>query len=114
MTSSARAYLRPGVPLALGSAVLVGASAPFSKLLLRSVDPWLLPGMLYLGAGIGLAVVHLGRRLVGLDNPGGTIATCRHTWLASLVLFGGMLGPVLLMFGLSCTTCITSMITMSR
>ena len=49
--------LWPGVPLALASAVLFGASAPFAKLLLGSTDPQLLAGLLYLGAGIGLAIV---------------------------------------------------------
>jgi hypothetical protein len=35
--SSSRAHLWPGVPLALASAILFGASAPFAKLLLGSV-----------------------------------------------------------------------------
>eukprot|EP01036_Dinobryon_divergens_P007452 gene7452-9941_t len=47
--SPARSLLFPGVPLALASAVLFGASAPLSKLLLGSVNPWLLAGLLYLG-----------------------------------------------------------------
>ena len=46
-------HLWPGVPLALGSAVLFGTSAPLSKLLMGSIDPWLLAGILYLGAGAG-------------------------------------------------------------
>ena len=36
--------------LALASAVLFGASAPFAKLLLDAVDAQLLAGLLYLGA----------------------------------------------------------------
>jgi hypothetical protein len=40
----------PGVPLALGSAVLFGVSAPLSKLLLGTMEPQLLAGLLYLGA----------------------------------------------------------------
>src|SRR4028119_2468435 len=43
----------PGVPLALASAALFGASTPFAKLLLGAVDPWLMAGLLYLGAGLG-------------------------------------------------------------
>ena len=58
MTSS-HAHLWPGVPLALASATLFGASTPFAKLLLVGVDPWLLAGLLYLGAGLGLALVQL-------------------------------------------------------
>lgn len=48
---TARSHLWPGVPFALASAVLFGATAPFSKILLGSADPWLLAGILYLGAG---------------------------------------------------------------
>jgi drug/metabolite transporter (DMT)-like permease len=70
--SSSRAHLWPGVPLALASAILFGASAPFAKLLLGSVDPQLLAGLLYLGAGTGLVVVHVVRRLIGLEAPAST------------------------------------------
>jgi drug/metabolite transporter (DMT)-like permease len=47
----------PGVTFALASAALFGAGTPFAKLLLGAVDPWLLAGVLYLGAGLGLALV---------------------------------------------------------
>ncbi|TIN58733.1 MAG: EamA family transporter, partial [Mesorhizobium sp.] len=46
-------HLWPGVPLALGSAVLFGATPPLSKLLLNGVNPFMLAGLLYLGAGLG-------------------------------------------------------------
>lgn len=101
---SDRTHLWPGVPLALGSAVLFGASAPFSKLLLGSTDPWLLAGVLYLGAGIGLAAIHWGRGAVGLESSEAPLRGPDVPWLAAAVLFGGMIGPVLLMFGLSMTS----------
>ena len=43
----------PGVPLALASAALFGAAAPLSKMLLASIGPQMLAGLLYLGAGLG-------------------------------------------------------------
>jgi drug/metabolite transporter (DMT)-like permease len=43
----------------LGSAALFGLSAPLAKLLLPRVDPWLLAGLLYFGAGAGLTVLRL-------------------------------------------------------
>ncbi|RUZ93974.1 EamA family transporter, partial [Mesorhizobium sp. M7A.F.Ca.CA.002.05.1.1] len=49
-------HLWPGVPLALGSAALFGATPPLSKLLLNGVNPFMLAGLLYLGAGLGLAL----------------------------------------------------------
>jgi drug/metabolite transporter (DMT)-like permease len=54
--------MQSGIPLALASAVLFAASTPFAKLLLGSVGPWLMAGLLYLGAGIGLFGVHLSRK----------------------------------------------------
>ena len=97
-------HLWPGVPLALGSAVLFGAAAPLSKLLIGSVDPWLLAGILYLGAGSGLAIVHQGRSLVGLPSPEASLRRADWPWLAAVIVFGGMLGPLFLMLGLSQTT----------
>ena len=85
-------HLFPGVPLALGSAVLFGASAPLSKWLLGSVDPWLLAGILYLGAGIGLALVHWGRPLIGLERVETPLSRSELPWLAAVVAFGGVIG----------------------
>lgn len=102
MTS--KSYLWPGVPLALGSAVLFGACAPLSKLLMGAIDPWLLAGILYLGAGAGLAIVHVGRPLIGLPSPEASLRRSDLPWLAAVILFGGMLGPLFLMFGLSQTS----------
>jgi drug/metabolite transporter (DMT)-like permease len=98
------AHLFPGVPLALGSAVLFGASAPLSKWLLGSVDPWLLAGILYLGAGIGLALVHWGRPLIGLERVETPLSRSELPWLAAVVAFGGVMAPLFLMLGLSLTT----------
>ncbi len=99
-----RHHLWPGVPLALGSAILFGATAPLSKLLIGSINPWLLAGILYAGAGMGLALVSGGRSLIGLKNTEAPLQPADMPWLALVVLFGGVLGPLLLMLGLSHTT----------
>jgi drug/metabolite transporter (DMT)-like permease len=96
-------HLWPGVPLALGSAVLFGATAPLSKLLLGQVDPQLLAGLLYMGAGIGLAGVHAARRAFGIPAPEAPLRLADIPWLAAVILFGGVLGPLLLMLGLDLT-----------
>ena len=93
----------PGVPLALGSAVLFGAATPVSKLLLASVEPQMLAGLLYLGAGLGLAVVHLARSAIGLSVPEAPPRRHDLPWLGAIVIFGGILGPLLLMLGLGKT-----------
>ena len=94
----------PGAPLALASAVLFGASTPFAKLLLgEGISPWLLAGLLYLGSGIGLAVVQMARRALTPAAPEAPLRRGDLPWLALVVLSGGAIGPVLLMVGLTTT-----------
>jgi drug/metabolite transporter (DMT)-like permease len=94
----------PGVPLAIVSAALFGASTPLAKLLLGAgVDPWLLAGLLYLGSGIGLAAVELVRRVRGGAPAEAPLRRADLPWLALVVLSGGVAGPVLLMIGLAAT-----------
>jgi drug/metabolite transporter (DMT)-like permease len=98
----------PGVPLALGAAILFGASTPFSKLLLGSVNPWLLAGILYLGAGIGLSLFLLLRAAAPEATAESPLKLRDLPWLALVVAAGGIAGPVLLMFGLSATNASTA------
>ena len=100
MSQTDHSHLWPGVPLALGSAVLFGAATPLSKLLLGTVDPQLLAGVLYLGAGLGLAGVHFGRAAMNIPAPEAPLRTSDVPWLLAVVLFGGVAGPLLLMLGL--------------
>ncbi|TWB67589.1 drug/metabolite transporter (DMT)-like permease [Nitrospirillum amazonense] len=93
----------PGVPLALTSAALFGASTPLAKLLLGHSDPWLLAGLLYLGSGLGLGIVHLARRFLGIEAPEAPLRRSDLPWLGAVVLAGGVIGPVLLMVGLTRT-----------
>ncbi|MBU1343079.1 MAG: DMT family transporter [Proteobacteria bacterium] len=79
------------------SAILFGASTPIGKMLLETLTPFQLAGLLYLGAAIGvLPFSFLGRNslsMARLDRKN----TCR---LAFAIGFGGVLGPVLLLVGL--------------
>src|SRR3954468_8419282 len=92
-----------GVPFALASAALFGASTPLAKLLLGAVDPWLLAGVLYLGAGLGLALVRPWLRRLGEGAEEAPLRRADLPWVAAVVLAGGVLGPVLLMLGLART-----------
>jgi drug/metabolite transporter (DMT)-like permease len=94
----------PGAPMALASAALFGASTPFAKLLLgRGVDAWLLAGLLYLGSGLGLALTHATRQAAGGPAVEAPLRRSDLRWLALVVLSGGVIGPLLLMLGLSRT-----------
>lgn len=94
---------RTGIPLALLSALLFGASTPLAKLLLGAVDPWMLAGLLYLGAGFGLAGVHLSRAALRLPAAEAPLRRADLPWLGLVVLAGGVAGPLLLLFGLART-----------
>lgn len=86
---------------ALAAAVLFGASTPLAKLLLGEVSPWLLAGLLYLGSGLGLALVRIVRDR-GWQSSG--LARSEWPWLLGAIFFGGVLGPVALLVGLSTTS----------
>ena len=88
--------LQPGILSALFSALLFGASTPFAKLFLGDLSPWLIAGLLYLGSGVGLLVVRRIRSMPAVRLAHGQIA-----WLGGAVLLGGMVAPVLLMWGLA-------------
>lgn len=85
-----------GVAAALGAALLFGASTPLAKLLLRDISPWLLASLFYLGSGIGLTLFRVLTRAAPVRLADGEAG-----WLAGAVLSGGVIGPVLLMFGLT-------------
>lgn len=90
---------------ALGAAILFGASTPFAKQLIGNGSgpsfPFLLAGLLYLGSGLGLTLTRLVR-----DRGWNPVAMPPHEWLwlMGAIVFGGVLGPLLLMVGLSHTT----------
>lgn len=89
------------VLFALSAAALFGASTPFAKLLVGEISPLLLGGLLYLGSGIGLGVTRIIRDH-GWTQSG--LAQQEWPWLLGAILFGGVLGPVALMFGLTYTS----------
>jgi len=92
---------RRGVFFGLCAAVSFGVSAPLAKVLLDDVRPQMLAGLLYVGAFVGLSLV--GRssrteaRLRRADAPRMTL----------MIFTGGVVAPVLLLFGLERVTGVT-------
>jgi drug/metabolite transporter (DMT)-like permease len=84
-----------GVLASLAAALLFGAGTPIAKLLLAQASPWLLAALLYLGSGVGLALLRALRRA-----PAYSVTRGDFKWLAGAVFAGGIIGPVLLMLGL--------------
>ena len=87
---------RRGILAALGAALLFGAGTPLAKWLLDAVSPWLLAGLLYLGSGLGLTLY---RRLI--HAPAVRLRRNEVAWFACAIVAGGIVGPVLLMIGLT-------------
>ena len=100
--------IHSGVAAAIGAALLFGLSTPLAKLLVGSVSPLLLAGLLYAGSGLGLAVLLLVRSArggrAGITWPRGTDVY----WLLGAIAAGGVLGPWLQMFGLARTDSATA------
>ncbi|MHB1566477.1 MAG: DMT family transporter [Acidiferrobacter sp.] len=96
MAAENQGYRRPGILATLAAALLFGAGTPLAKILLAHVSPWLLAGLLYIGAGVGLTGFRLLKRRPPLALLPGEIA-----WLAGTILAGGVIAPVLLMVGLT-------------
>ena len=95
--------MKIGIPLALLSAVLFGASTPLAKILLGDASPWTVAGLLYLGSGAGLAIVYISRRSLRLPAAEAPLRRADIGWLAAVIAAGGVAGPVFLMFGLTRT-----------
>lgn len=94
-----------GVAYALVAATLFGVSTPFAKLLVGRVDPVLLAGLLYLGSGCGLFAWRWFTKSRSVEAP---LRRADLPWLAGAVAFGGVLGPALLMAGLTATPASTA------
>ena len=97
--------MRIGILLALLSAILFGASTPLAKTMLVGVDPWMMAGLLYLGAGIGLAGIHLARNALRLPDGEAPLRRVDLPWLAGVIAAGGILGPLFLIVGLPAAQC---------
>jgi drug/metabolite transporter (DMT)-like permease len=79
----------------MGAALLFGLSAPLAKLLLLEIPPLTLGALLYLGGGAGLLLLSPSKeaqaRITRRDLP----------LMAGITLCGGVLGPLLMLTGLS-------------
>ena len=91
-----RRQLHPGVVAALAAAILFGLSTPLAKVLLGGLSPWMLAGLLYLGSGVALAAWRLAR-----GQTSDRLVRSEVLPLVGAIGFGGVLAPVLLMFGLA-------------
>src|SRR5947209_7355152 len=86
--------------MALVAAALFGASAPVAKRLLAEIAPSLLAALLYAGAGL-MALPFAARAWKRREAP---LRASDLPLLAGVVAFGGVAGPLLLLYGLARTS----------
>lgn len=97
----------PGTSFALGAAFLFGVSTPVAKIFLSQVQPWMLAGLMFLGGGLGLAPLYLLCRILKWRFAT-SLKRNDLGWLTASILTGGIIAPVLLMFGLARTSAATA------
>ncbi|CZO60704.1 EamA family transporter [Legionella pneumophila serogroup 1] len=90
---------------ALAAALFFGSSTPFAKVLVGQISPLLLAGLLYAGSGMGLIATRLIKDRSWRHSG---LAKGDWVWLTAAIVFGGILGPTLLMFGLQQTSAATT------
>lgn len=100
--------MNKAVIFAFASAALFGLSAPAGKALLASVHPAVLAGLFYCGAGIGVALLRRIQIRRGRRVPEVPLGRRDLPWLAGAVFCGGLVGPLLLLIGLSQTQATTA------
>ena len=99
---------RTAVIYALISAALFGVSTPAAKILVGTVHPAILAGLLYCGAGVGIAVLRRVLPSIVAAAPEVTLTRSELPWFAGAILAGGVIGPLLLMAGLARTDAATA------
>ncbi len=92
-----------GIALALLAAALYALNAPFSKLLLSEVQPTVMAGLLYLGAGFGMGAIALIRRQTGRIGREIHLTRADLPYVLAMILLD-IAAPVCLMLGLNSTT----------
>lgn len=93
--------------LAIGQAILAaalfGMSAPFSKLLLIKIPPLMLSALLYLGAGLGMLLVEMGRKLLKYEAVEAKLEKKELPFILAMIVLD-IIAPISLMIGLTMTT----------
>ena len=92
-----------GIFLAVLAAALYAVNSPFSKLLLDYMPSTLMAGFLYLGAGLGMGVVALCRKIGRKDRTEEKITRADLPYTLAMIGLD-IAAPIFLLLGLSFTT----------
>lgn len=95
--------MKKGIAFALLAAILYSVNAPFSKILLRYMQPTLMAGFLYIGAGIGMGLIAFVRKLRGTSEKEEKLTKAELPYTVAMILLD-IAAPICLMIGLNATT----------
>ena len=95
------------VLLAVLAAVLFGICSPVSKLLLTDLSPTFMAALLYLGAGVGMLLVHLAGKLRKKSHSEAGMTRKELPYIIAMILLD-IGAPIFLMLGLSMTAASTA------
>lgn len=95
--------MKHGIFLAVLAAALYALNSPFSKLLLPYMPSTLMAGFLYLGAGLGMAVLALKRKASGRPEAEACLTKKELPYTIAMIVLD-IAAPISLLFGLTMTT----------
>lgn len=92
-----------GIFLAVLAAALYAVNSPLSKLLLDFMPPTLMAGFLYVGAGLGMGVIALARKVKGSASSEQAMTKGDLPYTIAMIVLD-IAAPIFLLLGLSHTT----------
>ena len=95
--------IKHGIFLAILAAGLYALNSPFSKLLLTFLSPTLMAGFLYIGAGLGMVMILLIRRIAKLPETESSLTRKELPYTLAMIVLD-IAAPIFLLFGLTKTT----------
>lgn len=95
--------MKKGILFAILAAVLYAINTPFSKILLEHMPPTLMAGFLYLGAGLGMGVIALVRKLRKIESKEEGLTKAELPYTLGMILLD-IAAPICLLVGLNSTT----------
>ena len=95
--------MRKGIMMAILAAVLYAVSSPFSKILLNEMPPTLMAGFLYLGAGIGMSLIAISRRVRQVETTEIHLSKAEMPYIVAMILLD-IAAPICMLIGLNATT----------
>ncbi len=94
---------KTAILFAVLAAALYAINVPFSKLLLDHAAPTMMAGFLYLGAGVGIGLVMLGKRAAGVRQTAPLLTKTDLPYVVAMVVLD-IAAPIFLMYGIANTT----------